>query len=310
VVSAKKGQSGRSIRWRGEGWIAIVTLGCVACLVCASHAGGQAFTTTAAQKPLPKGTPQSWADAAAQHELAILRDDSRPLRYSTRKVNEKNDTTRVVIESEQGNVARLVERDGHPLTAAEDTAERSRLNDILSSPEAYLKHEKKGDAGKDYTAQLLRLMPHAMIFSYAPGQPQPAGATAPQIVLDFQPDPAFHPPTMVSEVLTGLAGRVWIDARTGVMTRIEGKVLRPVNFGWGIIAKVYPGGTVEFEQASIDGKRWAYTHVAEHATLREMMVRISSEKVEMTAWGFNVLPRPMPFQEAVHALLAMPVHTQ
>jgi hypothetical protein len=259
---------------------------------------------------LPKGTPLSWADVAVQRELAILRDDSRPLHYSTRKVNEKNDTTRVVIESEQGNVARLIERDGHPLTTAEDTAERSRLNDILTSPEAYLKHQKKDDLGKDYTAQLLRLMPRAMIYSYTPGQPQPAGANAPQVVLDFQPDPAFHPPTMVSEVLTGLAGRVWLDARTGVMTRIEGKVLRPVNFGWGIIAKVYPGGTVEFEQASIDGRRWAYTHVAERATMREMMVRTSTTKIEMTAWGFRLLPKPMSVQEAVHALLTMPVPTQ
>jgi hypothetical protein len=164
--------------------------------------------------------------------------------------------------------------------------------------------------GKDYTAQLLRLMPRAMIYSYTPGQPQPAGANAPQVVLDFQPDPAFHPPTMVSEVLTGLAGRVWLDARTGVMTRIEGKVLRPVNFGWGIIAKVYPGGTVEFEQASIDGRRWAYTHVAERATMREMMVRTSTTKIEMTAWGFKLLPKPMSVQEAVHALLTMPVPTQ
>ncbi|HEX4154598.1 MAG TPA: hypothetical protein VHY48_03200 [Acidobacteriaceae bacterium] len=259
---------------------------------------------------MPAGAPQSWVDRAVQYELAMVQEDDLPLRYRIRRVSEKSDTTRVVIESKQGNVARLVERDGRPLTPQEDAAERSRLNNILQSPDAFLKHEKKEDEGRDYAVQLIKLMPRAMVYTYTPAQPQPAGAVSPQVVIDFHPNPAFKPPTMVSELLAGLEGRVWLDARTGHMTRIEGHVLHTVNFGWGIIAKVYPGGTIEFEQTCVGGRRWTYSHLETNLTLREMMVRTVNDRTRMSAWDFEPLPTPVSFQDAVHALLALPAKPQ
>jgi hypothetical protein len=268
-------------------------------------AGAQTGSINAAGRTeVPTGTPQTWIERAAIYELAIINDDQAPVRYKVRKVNRKGDTTRVVIESKQGTVARLVERDGHALTAEEDAAERGRLNEILHSPDDFLKRQKREQEGRDYAIQLIRLLPKAMLFSFTPGQPQPAGARS-QVAVDFRPDPAFQPPTMVAQALTGLEGRLWIDASTGHLTRIEGRVLRPVNFGWGMIAKIYPGGTVEFEQSCVQGKRWVYSHLAQDITLREMMVRTVNDKSKMSAWEFELLPQPMSYQDAVHALLAL-----
>lgn len=263
-----------------------------------------------AEDPVPQGTPRSWIDAAEKNELAIIQDENHPIRYRMRKIDRRGDTTREVIESAQGNVARMIERDGKPLSASEDTAERDRLNEILKSPEAYLKHEQRSSAAANYAIQLVKLMPSAMIYTYAPGQPQPAGSTSPQVVIDFRPDPAFHPPTMISEALTGLAGRVWIDSRAHTMTRIEGHVLHTINFGWGFVAKIYPGGTIELEQKLVDGKRWAYSRVDENLAIREVMVHTVPAKAKMTAWDFQLLSAPMSFQDAVHALLAMPIRPQ
>ena len=268
-------------------------------------AGGQTPS-----QAMPQGAPRSWIDAAEKNELAIVQDDDHPISYRMRKIDRKSDTTREIIESAQGNVARMVERNGKPLSADEDAAERGRLNDILKSPQDYLKHEERGSAARNYSIQLIKLMPSAMIYTYAPDQPQPADSTSPQVVIDFRPDPGFHPPTMISEALTGLAGRIWIDARTHTMTRVEGHVLHTVNFGWGFVAKIYPGGTIELEQKLVDGKRWAYSHVDENLTIREVMVHTVSEKTKMTAWNFKLLPSSMSFQDAVHALLAMPASPQ
>ncbi|HZQ43201.1 MAG TPA: hypothetical protein VFA99_08105 [Acidobacteriaceae bacterium] len=273
------------------------------------HAQAGASTADAGEG-FPAGTPKSWAEAAVQHQLAIIKDDAHPMRYLIRKVDRKGDTTREVIESAQGNVARLVQRNGKPITAAEDAAERERLNSILASPGEFLKHQQREGAGKNYALQVIKLMPSATLYSYTPGQPQPAGATSPQVVIDFRPDPAFHPPTMVSELLTGLQGRVWIDARTGTMTRMEANITRPVNFGWGIVGRVYPGGRLEFEQTFVDGKRWAYSHLDENVTVREMMLRTVNDKSRMTAWNFQLLPAPISYQDAVHELLAKQIPVQ
>lgn len=104
--------------------------------------------------------------------------------------------------------------------------------------------------------QLVRLLPQAMIYSYSLGQPQSKGADAPQVVLDFHPNLTFRPPTMYADVLTGLEGRVWIGARSQCMARIEAHVLHPVNIGFGLVAKIFPGGTVELEQTHTTGDQW------------------------------------------------------
>jgi len=292
--------------------LSLLSLAVLAWAACPTpNALGQAGAATIApQPPMPPGTPKSWAETAVRRQLEIIQDDEHPMRYLVRVVNRKGDTTREIIESAQGNVARLLQRNGKPITAAEDAAERERLNGILTSPGDFLKHEQRNSPGRTYALQIIKLMPSATLYTYTPGQPQPPGATAQQVVIDFKPDPAFHPPSMVSEILTGLAGRVWIDLRTGTMTRMEANVIRPVNFGWGFVARVYPGGHVEMDQTLIDGKDWAFTHVDSNVTVREVMFHTVNDKTRMNAWNFQFLPTRMPFQDAVRALLAEKITLQ
>jgi hypothetical protein len=264
-----------------------------------------------AQGPAPVGEPRAWAEAAAQYQVGIIqREGTQPLRYRVRKRNDRGDTTRETMETPQGSVARLIERDGRPLAADEDAAERQRLEDTLAAPEEFLRHHKHDQSMHDYAIQLVKLMPSAMLYSYTPGQPQPANAEGRQVVLDFRPDPNFHPPTMVSNLLTGLEGRLWIDATSHHITRAEGRVIHPVNFAFGIVARIYPGGTVEFEQTDAGAGHWVYSHVTEHLTVREMMIKTVPEDAEFDASDLRLLPAPVDWQQAIRLLLAMPVATR
>lgn len=156
--------------------------------------------------------PRSWAEAAAVNEQHIINDDgSFPLRYRLRKVDAKNDVMRDIIETKQGTVARLVQRNGQPLTAKEDAAERARLTAMLDSPSDFIKHHKRDNAAREYSIDLVREMPRAMIYTYTPDQPQRPNTTEPEVVIDFTPDPHYKPPTLIADILTGLQGRLWID---------------------------------------------------------------------------------------------------
>ena len=256
----------------------------------------------------PAGQPHAWVQAAATNELHIIDDDGKtPLRYRIRKIDARTDTTRLIIETRQGDVARLIERNGQPLTASEDAAERERLNAILQSPSDFIKHHKRDTSTRTDVMQLVSLMPEAMIYTYVPGQPQPESAASTQVVIDFRPDPAFHPPTMFADLLTGLEGRMWIDADSKRVTRIQAQIIRPVNFGFGVVARLAPGGTIEFEQANAGGNRWVYSHLVENFSVRAMMVKTIPENTRMSASDFHLLPAPITFQEAVHQLLNTPI---
>jgi hypothetical protein len=260
---------------------------------------------------VPAGTPQSWAEDAIRNEIkVIVSADKVPLRYRQRRVGAKGDMTREVIVSREGNVARLVERDGQPITAAEDADERERLNDQIASPDEFLRHHHRDADMRDSVVKVVALMRQAMLYSYAPDQPQLKGSEGNEVVLDFHPDPNFHPPSMLAECLTGLEGRVWIDPRTHYLTRIEAHVLRPVNMGFGILAKIYPGGTLALDQTKIGEDHWVYSHLDEHLTARVLMVKNYPENTVVTSWDFRPMPSLLSYQDGIRTLLAMPVTTK
>jgi hypothetical protein len=276
-----------------------------------SHADGQAENRESVTDPAAAGSPADWAEAATRNELRIIDEvASYPVRYRQRKVDDRGDTTREIIESAQGSVARLVARNGNALTAAEDAAERQRLKEALNSPEEFSRHHKRDRQTRDMIVQLVREMPSAMIFSYAPGQPQ-LGQGARQVVLDLKPNPAFRPPTLISDLLTGFAGRIWIDAKTKTLLRAEGHVLKPIHVGWGgMVANIFPGGTVEFEQSDSGNNRWVFTQADEHLTLRELMVRTVPFNSKVASTDFRPLPGPVSYQDAIRMLLAEPLATR
>jgi hypothetical protein len=146
--------------------------------------------------PLPTISPRSLVVDAAANELIALHHKDSYLRYRMETINEKGDQVRDVIESKDGTVARLILKDGKPLTAEQDQAERQRLNDLVASPATYAKHVKGGDSEKKMADNMVPLMADAMINTYTPGQPQSGrNGGAPEFVLDYKPNPKWVPPS-------------------------------------------------------------------------------------------------------------------
>ncbi len=256
--------------------------------------------------------PVQWAAVAAANEEHIVNyDTASPLRYRVRRIDAKGEVLREIFESTQGSVARLLERNGQALTTDEDGAERQRLQGILDSPDSFLRRAHREEGSKGYATELLRSMSKAMLWSYTPGQPQLPNAPGLAVVLDFKPDPSFHPPSLITETLTGVAGRVWVDGDSHCVTRIEGRILHPVDFGWGgVLARVKEGGTVELDQRRASDRRWLYAHLVERLSIREVLIHTVEEDVEMTASDVEALPGPLSYREAIGRLLAIPVRTR
>ena len=277
--------------------------GCLLLLPCGSRLCSQAPSSL---------SPKQWAVDAANNEVKALEYEGSYLRYRIHQVDAKGDQVRELVESKDGTVARRIRVDNRPLTAEEDAAERERLQAMLDSPAAFAKHVKSDQTGKRFAADLLRQMPSAMIFTYSPGQPQrphsPGGRDgSPEVVLDFKPDPAWTPPNMTAEALSGFEGRLWIDAHSHYVTRLEGDIFRGVNFGFGIFGHVYPGGKVTFEQEQVSEQRWIFTHFTQHLTVRVVFKTIKQNS-EIDGGEFTPVPE-MSYVDAIHLLLSDPLPT-
>ena len=256
---------------------------------------------------LPSISPHALAAEAAANELVALHHKGSYLRYRMETVNERGEQVRDVIESKDGTVARLILKDGKPLTPEQDKAERQRLNDMIASPAAYAKHVKNTESEKTMADKLVPLMADAMINTYTPGQPQSGrNGGALEIVLDYKPNPKFVPPNTQAQALTGLQGRVWIDAKTHYVVRMEGTIFRPVNFGWGMLAHIYPGGKVVMNQTNVGDNRWIFTDFFMELSVRALMLKRLDIRSSAKTSNYQTLS-PMSYQDAIHLLLATPL---
>ncbi len=272
----------------------------------AGYAGAQATANNAALLSVP---PRQWAVEGAANELKVINYGDSYLRYREHSVDAKGDHVRDLIESKDGPVARLIMNNGRPLTDEEDRLEHERLQAMIDSPAAFAKHIKNDANGKKMGSDLIKVLPDAMIFTYTPGQPQRADRVMhegdlPEVVMDFEPNPNWTPPTMTADALQGINGRVWIDAKTHYLARMEGTLFKAVNFGL-FLARLYPGGKLTFEQSKVADNRWIFTRFTEHVDVR-VLVKTLRENVEIESANYSVVPA-MSYQEAIRMLWAAPL---
>ena len=88
----------------------------------------------------------------------------------------------------------------------------------------------------------------------------------PLVVLDFKPNPKWSPPDMESEPLTGLRDACGSTRARGAWSTVDGNLFHAVNIGWGMVAHIYPGGTVSGTDECARRQRWIVEHIVEQLT--------------------------------------------
>ncbi len=252
--------------------------------------------------------------AARAQEALVIQHPGSYLRYRMHVVDEKGDHVRDQIETP----GRQRRPGSSCVTAAPSPPRRMQRNANDSAiwsarPAMFARHIKNEQANKKMGVDMLKLMPEAMLWSYTPGQPQPRHqdipdlpSNEPLVVLDFKPNPAWSPPNIPAQALTGLEGRIWIDPATQHMVRLQGALVRPVNIGWGVVAHLFPGGTISLQQTHVAGERWIAGHVEEQLVVRALMLKTIHQRIVYDTFAYQVVP-PMTYQDAVKALLATPL---
>ena len=142
-----------------------------------------------AQEPPPED-PVALVRAASWNELHSSNSRSS-LRFRLRKQDEDRRTTKDIIETRDGDIARLVAVDDKPLTPERAKAERERLDTLLAHPELQAHRHKKEQEDSSRTNEMVRLLPDAFLYTYRGMVDTPNG---PAWRLSFVPNAGLHPP--------------------------------------------------------------------------------------------------------------------
>jgi hypothetical protein len=90
------------------------------------------------------------------------------------------------------------------------------------------------------------------------------------------------------------------------MVRLEATLFHAVNIGWGMLAHIYPGGTVTLEQTNAGGQRWIIQRIVEQLTLQALMVKNVKQKLTSDAADLQPVA-PMSYRQAIKTLLDTPL---
>jgi hypothetical protein len=247
---------------------------------------------------LSSSQAQAMLDRSLANELHAAEDASHPMRYELHKVSPRLSSTHAIYETKDGDVARLLSINGEPLSGDGEQRELARLDELAGDP-ARQRHRQQAEQNDTARAlKVLRVLPSAFVYQYAgPGE----GPTGKVEKFTFHPNPAFSPPDLETQVLTAMAGEIWVDPAQERVTHLEGRVQQDIDYGWGILGRLDKGGSIAIDQAEVLPGRWRTVSLRMSMTAR-IVFRTRSFIFTQEQSHFAPLPEGMSYQQAIAML--------
>ena len=227
---------------------------------------------------------------------------SHPMRYRLRKTSPRLTSTKEIIETREGDVARLLSINDQPLSPTDEQKEQARLQALVDDPSLQQHRKQSEDSDTARALKVLRVLPSAFLYQFAGGGD---GAAGPVEKFTFKPNPHFDPPDLETGILTAMAGEIWIDPVEERVVRLEGTLQQDKDFGWGILGELDKGGTVEIEQADVGDHQWRIVHLKLVMNGRVLFKAKNSNSVQEYT-EFAPLPADLSYKQAIEMLRTNP----
>jgi len=187
------------------------------------------------------------ANELKQEEL----DKSRYM-FKLKKVTPKGTRVQQIVQTTQGSIAKTLLLDGKPPADDVRQAEEQKIQKLIADPEEQKRRQKREKEDESRAQIMVRALPNAFLY-------QEIGRDGDTIKLRFRPDPAYEPQSREESIYTGMAGELWLNLPQQRLRKIDAHLMRDVDFGWGILGRLYKGGSFMVEQEQVDGSHWDTT---------------------------------------------------
>jgi hypothetical protein len=181
---------------------------------------------------------------------------------------------------------RLLQVNGRPLAQEQETQQAKKEQQVIAQRHAETpsQRQKRIDAfEKERTRDNAMLQQLTKAFNFTMvGLRKVHGYSV--YVLRATPRPGYKPPSMETEVLTGMHGEMWIEETTFHWVKVTAQVIHPVSIA-GFLAEVEPGTQFELEKRPVgDGSIWLASHFAMKSNARvfHIFTRESNEEETYT----------------------------
>ena len=231
----------------------------------------------------------------------VATDTSGQYMYRVHEETSQGSETYVMIETRDWAISRLILKNGQPLPPAQKQREEEHLRSLLTNRDRLVKLQIEKHADDARVNRVIQALPDAFLYQHAGAETDSAGREL--ALVTFRPNPHFRPHSTELRVLQGVQGTMLIDPVAGRFVRVEAKLSRDVDFGWGIFVHISGRGSLLLEQQVVWHDQWAITTLALHYTNRRLLLITSRVDSLTKASDFRRMPDDLTLQQAVALLL-------
>ncbi len=189
--------------------------------------------------------------------------------------------TKQIVRTKQGGLSVTLLQNGKPLTADQRQKEEDKLQKFANDPDARRKRRESNKADDARAETMLTSLPDAFLYTYVGTDRGPRGEEL--VHLKFRPNPNFQPPNHETAVYQGMEGDLTIDKNAARIAKIDGVLFKDVDFGWGILGKLYKGGVFRIVQRDVGGGHWEEVEETLHFNGKILLIK------SLTIWSTETM---------------------
>jgi hypothetical protein len=184
-----------------------------------------------------------------QKELQAQTSGQVHWRYKKLKEESGKKELRDAVETNYGEIDRLLTVNDRPLTTIQELAEDARIQRLVSDPNQARARQQNLYEDIDRVKHLLEKLPTGFLYHYE-------GTDGGLIGLEFTPNPSFHPSGRLEHIFRFVEGTMWIDGRQKRLARIDGHLTGEIKFAGGLLGHLDDGGTFSARQQDMGSGHW------------------------------------------------------
>lgn len=243
----------------------------------------------------PTNDAKQLVQEVIQNELKYNQQDHSHWMYRDNDKTPGKDAVKEVIQTKEASVSRLILLNGNPPTAQARQQDHEKMEQILNDPAARAKQKKNSQHDDAQADSLMKMLPEGFLWTKT-------GESNGEVTLHFEPNPAFNPPTMASRVFAAMNGTMVVDSKQKRLKILSGKLIRPVEFGWGMLGKLQEGGTFRVVHTEVAPGKWEVTELHVHINGHILFFKSISEQEDDVSSDYKPTPTGMTLQQAAQML--------
>jgi hypothetical protein len=199
------------------------------------------------------------------------------------------------VETAEGPVARLALNGGRALTPGAEQEEKERLERLVSSRDEQARRLRQYDEDEERIGRILDLLPTSFVYEYD-------GEETGCYRLRFRSNREDEARTIEARIFHAMSGMLWVDARSKRLARLEGHVDENVDFGFGLLGRLYKGGWFRLVRVQVSATDWKTQSLEVHMNVRALLVKTFARETSEMRGGFVRVPAGMSLKQGLALL--------